>query len=126
MEKGRGVEIGKSGEVLQCPFCYRWDNVPRKVKGKWKLKLCRHCGRQFPYEKAADHEIIIAETAKRKTWKPIISGESVNRYGLGPVQYIDTGKDGINYKDRDFYEGRRILCVRPGSASTRQSMIPGC
>ena len=37
-EKGRGVEIGKSGEVLQCPYCYQWDNVPRKVKGAWRRK----------------------------------------------------------------------------------------
>ena len=114
MGKGRGVEIGKSGEVLQCPFCYRWDNVPRKVKGKWKPKTCRHCRREFPYEKAADHEIIIAEIAGRKRWKPRISGESVNRYCLGPVQYIDAEKDGINYKDPEFYEGTRLLLRQTG------------
>ncbi|MGD0898504.1 MAG: N-6 DNA methylase [Thermoguttaceae bacterium] len=101
MEKGRGVEIGKAGEVLQCPYCYRWDNIPRKVKGVWRPKVCHHCARQFTYEKAAGREVIIAEWPRGKHWKPIISGEVVNRYCLGNVEYIDTTKDGINYKAAD-------------------------
>jgi adenine-specific DNA-methyltransferase len=112
--KGRGVEIGKSGEVVQCPFCYKWDNVPRKVAGKWKAKKCRHCGREFPLEKAAKRESIIADKPRGKAWKPIISGEAVNRYALGPVQYIETTKDGINYKPDTFYQGKRILLRQTG------------
>ena len=43
------------------PVLLQWDNVPRKVKGVWKPKTCHHCGREFPYKKAAKHEVIIAE-----------------------------------------------------------------
>ena len=113
-EKGRGVEIGKSGDVIQCPYCYKWDNIPRKSKGKWPPKICRHCGREYTMEKAAKRERIIAERPRGKHWKPIIPGESVNRYAIGRVQYIDTSKDGINYKAIDFYEGERLLLRQTG------------
>ena len=113
-EKGRGAEIGKSGQVLQCPYCYKWDNVPRRVKGVWRPKVCRHCGRGFAYDKAANHEVIIAEKPRGGHWKPIIPGEAVNRYWLGGVQYIDTTKDGVNYKVAEFYDGRRILVRQTG------------
>jgi hypothetical protein len=113
-EKGRGAEIGKSGEVLQCPYCYKWDNVPRKVKGAWRPKTCHHCGREFAFENAAKHEIIIAEKPRGKSWKGIISGEAVNRYSLGATDFIDTTKDGINYKAAEFYEGKRILVRQTG------------
>jgi hypothetical protein len=112
--KGRGVEIGKSGEVVQCPYCYRWDNVPRKTRGQWRPKQCRHCGREFAVEKAAKRETIIAEQPRGKTRMPILPGESVNRYWLGPAQYIDTAKDGINYKNEDFYQGNRLLLRQTG------------
>lgn len=112
--KGRGVEIGKSGEVVQCPFCYRWDNVPRKTKGKWRPKICRHCQREYVVERAARYEVIIRDKPKGKGWRSIIPGESVNRYSLGPRQYIDTSKDGINYKDDHFYKGKRLLLRQTG------------
>lgn len=112
--KGRGVEIGKSGEVLQCPYCYQWDNVPRKSKGKWRPKVCRHCGREFTVEKAAKLETIIRDKPRDASWKPIIPGQSVNRYGLGPVQFIQTTKDGIHYKAPEFYEGKRLLFRQTG------------
>ena len=113
-EKGRGVEIGKSGDVIQCPFCYRWDNIPRKSKGVWPAKICRHCGREYRMEEAARRERIVAERPRGKNWKPIISGESVNRYALGPVQFIDASKDGINYKPDEFYQGKRLLLRQTG------------
>jgi len=112
--KGRGVEIGKSGEVLQCPYCYKWDNVPRKSNGTWRAKECRHCGREFVFEKAAKYERIISEKPRGKTSKPIIPGEAVNRYSLGRVQFIDTSKDGINYKPMEFYQGKRLLVRQTG------------
>jgi hypothetical protein len=113
-EKGRGVEIGKTGEVLQCPYCYKWDNVPRKVRRRWRTKTCHHCAHEYAYEKAAKHDTIIAEKPRGKSWKPIIPGEAVNRYALGPAPYIDTSKDGINYKSTEFYRGNRILLRQTG------------
>ena len=113
-EKGRGVEIGKSGDVVQCPFCYRWDNIARKSKGVWPPKKCRHCGRAYSMEKAAKRERIIAERPRGKNWKPIVPGESVNRYSIGQVQFIDASKDGINYKADEFYQGKRLLLRQTG------------
>ena len=61
----------------------------------------------------------------RKGWKPIIPGESVNRYCLGPVQYIDATKDGINYKARDFYKGKRLLLRQTGGRNLRHDRCVG-
>jgi hypothetical protein len=113
-EKGRGAEIGKSGEILQCPYCYRWDNIPRKSKGVWPPKKCRHCKREYPLEKAANKATIIRERPSGKAWRAIVSGESVNRYAIGRVQYIETGRDGINYKRANFYKGKRLLVRQTG------------
>ncbi len=38
----------------------------------------------------------------------------MNRYHRGPVQYIETAKDGINYKEPEFYEGKRLLVRQTG------------
>lgn len=113
-KKGRGAEIGKTGDVVQCPYCYKWDNIPRKSKGVWPPKRCRHCGREYRLEKAAKRECIIAERPRNKNWKPIISGVSVNRYSAGQIKYIDTTKDGINYKSPEFYKGQRLLLRQTG------------
>ena len=84
------------------------------MKGVWRRKVCRHCGREFAFAEAAKHEVIIAEKPPGKHWKPIISGKAVNRYSLGNNGYIDTRKDGINYKGAEFYEGKHILLRQTG------------
>ena len=113
-EKGRGVEIGKTGEILQCPYCYRWDNIPRKSKEVRPRKKCKHCKREYSREDAAKQDRIIRDRPLDKNWKPIISGEAVNRYAIGRVQYIETGRDGISYKAPEFYHGKRLLVRQTG------------
>ena len=47
-------------------------------------------------------------------WRPYYVGESINRYYIARRLWIDTSKDGINYKDEDFYRGKRLLVRKTG------------
>lgn len=114
-DTGRGVEISKSGMVVQCPYCFKWDSPPRKTKtGEWKPKTCGLCGKTYTFEKALRSETIIAEKKASKKHKPIIVGEAVNRYYVSPIKYIDTGKQGINYKEPELYEPPKLVIRKTG------------
>jgi hypothetical protein len=111
---GRGVELGKAGSVLQCPYCYRWDTLPAKSKGVRREKKCTHCGRRFPMDAAAKHAVIVGDRKRGDAWRPLLIGESINRYHVSRSLWIDTGKDGINYKEQRFYQGKRLLVRKTG------------
>jgi hypothetical protein len=111
---GRGVELGKKGEVIQCPFCYRWDSMPARSKDRYQPKECKHCSRQYAVERAAAREIIVAQKAGKQNWRPLLVGESINRYFVASRRWINVGKDGINYKSDKFYKGKRLLVRKTG------------
>jgi type I restriction-modification system DNA methylase subunit len=111
---GRGVELGKKGIVLQCPYCYKWDTMPSKYKGGYRPKTCTHCGRQYADDAAAKRDDIIGKKRDSGTWRRMLVGESINRYCVTRRLWIDTSKDGINYKDEDFYRGKRLLVRKTG------------
>ena len=111
---GRGVELGKAGEVLQCPYCYRWDTLPAKSKGARREKKCKHCGRQFLMDTAANQAVIVSDRKRGDAWRPFLIGESVNRYQVSRRLWIDASRDGINYKEERFYQGKRLLVRKTG------------
>ncbi len=112
---GRGVELGKRGEILQCPYCYRWDTVPTQEQGSPpRTKKCAHCGRQFPLDVAANRAAIVGDREKGDGWRPFLIGKSINRYYVSHRLWIDASVDGINYKDGEFYEGKRLLVRKTG------------
>ena len=111
---GRGVELSKSGEVMLCPYCLKWDNIPVKSKGKFTPKKCTHCSKVYNYDEAAEHNLIIKDKKNGDEWKPILTGESVNRYYNVYGLFIDTTKEGINYKKNELYVGKKILIRKTG------------
>ncbi len=111
---GRGVELGKAGEVLQCPYCYRWDTPPAKRKGTRREKKCTHCQRRFLMDNAADQAVIVGDRKRGAAWRPFLIGESINRYHVSRRLWIETGRDGINYKHERFYRGKRLLVRKTG------------
>jgi hypothetical protein len=44
----------------------------------------------------------------------MLIGESINRYYVSKRLWIDVSKDGINYKDEEFYQGKRLLVRKTG------------
>jgi len=110
----RGVEFSEEGIVIQCPECSKWDNPPRKRKGVYTVKVCKHCGHQYYFGNNIKQEVIVSETPQRDTDKPFVSGDSVNRYRISKVKFIDITKDGINYKDPSIYQGSKILIRKTG------------
>jgi len=114
LDISRGVEFSESGLVIQCPNCFKWDNPPRKRKGKYQTKKCSHCGVEYEVDEALKKEIIVSKKKKKETDKPFISGKSVNRYYTGEVKYLDITKEGITYKDSSLYDGPKILVRKTG------------
>jgi len=113
-DSSRGVEFSGSGLVIQCPNCFRWDNPPRKRKGKYIPKVCSHCNHEYKYEEALAIETIVAEDRPNDKYVPFISGLGVNRYYLDHKQYLDVTKEGINYKDLALYEKPKLLVRKTG------------
>lgn len=110
----RGVEFSETGNVIQCPNCSKWDNPPRKRKGVYRIKVCKHCNHQYYFDNSIRQEVIVSETPQRDTDKAFVSGESVNRYYISKVRFIDVTKDGINYKDPSIYRWSKILVRKTG------------
>jgi hypothetical protein len=47
-------------------------------------------------------------------WKPYIDGDSIRRYSVPAVRYIDTSATGINYKPEGYYRSPKILIRQAG------------
>jgi hypothetical protein len=88
--------------------------MPVKSKGRYRPKQCTHCGREFTVERAAKREVVVAERRKGGNWRPLLVGESINRYFVSQRLWIDVAKDGINYKAESFYRGDRLLVRKTG------------
>jgi methylase of polypeptide subunit release factors len=97
----RGIELGKSGEVIFCENCNKFQPVPRKEK------QCSFCGNTLP-NKAVQKVIFdhIPQSNQEKYKKFIYSME---RYRINNFKYIDSSLEGINYKDLDSYKNRIII-----------------
>ncbi len=99
---GRGVELAKTGKIIFCETCGKYLPIPNK-----KLK-CYICNSNLN-EKNIDniiYETIPSNTIKEKFQLFVYS---INRYQITQYKYIDTSKDGINYKDFRLYEDRIII-----------------
>ena len=97
----RGVELAKTGEIIYCKICELYFPVPKKHL------LCPECKAQLKIEHI---EKIIKDSIpndKQNDFKKFVF--SINRYKIKETKYIDMRKEGINYKDLDFYDDRIII-----------------
>ena len=97
----RGVELAKTGEIIFCKRCELYYPVPKKHL------LCPECKSKLEIKHI---EKIIHDSIpndKKNDFKKFLF--SINRFKINENRYIDMSKEGINYKDLDFYEDRIII-----------------
>ena len=103
----RGVELSKKGKIYQCSSCTKWAPYPTS-----KVIACPHCGANLSREHVFATSIISRK--KLPGYRPILVGESINRYVLSRSHWIDTGKCGITYKDASTYQPAKLLVRKTG------------
>lgn len=107
----RGVELSKKGNVIQCPYCKKWQPEPR---GKKNNATCNVCSKEF---KIKTHKSIVYLQPKAGCSKLIV-GEDIDRYGFSKCHYIESNIDGINYKSSSIYQSPKILVRKTGVGIT--------
>lgn len=113
-QSNRGIELSKKGVILKCDFCGKWFPKPRGHKEK--VATCPHCKSKIS-KKQAEENVIIAKNATNNT-RRIIVGEDILRYNIKRESYIQTGFEGVNYKDDNIYTGSKVLVRKTGVGIT--------
>jgi adenine-specific DNA-methyltransferase len=110
LTSGRGVELSKHGEVVDCNSCGRARPRPRRSGPT----TCS-CGAVLNLELAQPRRIVrLLGGRPRRGWRELIAGEDVRRYAASPSREIRTGVDGIRYKDDANFERQRLLVRKTG------------
>ncbi|MFX0020726.1 MAG: Eco57I restriction-modification methylase domain-containing protein [Candidatus Hermodarchaeota archaeon] len=99
---GRGVELSKTGKVIYCETCAKYLPIPQK---KYKCDVCDSYLKEENSENIIYDEIPTNE--KQERFQLFLY--SINRYQITQYKYIDTSKQGINYKDLNLYKDRIII-----------------
>lgn len=107
----RGVELSKKGKVCKCPKCNKWMPYP-----KTSIKKCPNCNEEFNVSSACKEKIILNHN--RVGNSKFKAGQDLYRYTSFSKSWINTTKDGINYKSLDLYEGKKILVRKTGVGIT--------
>jgi len=103
----RGIELSKKGNVCQCQHCSLWFPLPRKEESN-----CPHCNAKLIKAHLSISKIV--SDRKKRGYKPLIVGESIQRYKTVFKLWIDTAKNGINYKDNSIYSGAKLIVRKTG------------
>lgn len=107
----RGAEISKKGLVCQCSMCNRWMPVP-----KAKMPRCTSCGAPVDMNQIITEKIILNHNGQGNI--KIKVGEDLYRFTSITKSWLNTLKDGINYKDLKIYNGDKILVRKTGVGIT--------
>lgn len=115
-KRGRGIELNKAGEVVQCPGCGRWITPPSPMqnipKEEWPKK-CNLCGHEFLWKEALATHHMVSETDEYDV--PYIDGDSFNgRYKNLTYKSLKLGYNGIDYKQPKLYEKPKIFIRQAG------------
>ena len=107
----RGAEISKKGVVCQCPKCQHWMPYPKSKQPK-----CNNCNVALNIESVAKEKIIFNHKGVGNIKLKV--GEDLFRFTSVSKSWINTLKEGINYKDLNIYSGDKILVRKTGVGIT--------
>lgn len=107
----RGAEISKRGVVCQCPKCKHWMPYPKSKQPK-----CNNCHSALVLETATQEKIIFSHNGVGNIKLKV--GEDLYRFTSVSKSWINTLKDGINYKNLSIYSGAKILVRKTGVGIT--------
>lgn len=107
----RGAEISKKGIVCQCPKCNHWMPYPKSKQPK-----CNNCNSPLNIETATKEKIILNHNGTGNFKLKV--GEDLFRFTSYSKSWINTLKEGINYKDLSIYDGEKILVRKTGVGIT--------
>ncbi len=107
----RGAEISKKGIVCQCPNCKHWMPYPKAKQPK-----CSSCKTVLNLDTISTEKIILNHNGIGNIKLKV--GEDLYRFTSVSKSWINTLKNGINYKDLSIYNGDKILVRKTGVGIT--------
>lgn len=107
----RGAEISKKGIVCQCPKCKYWMPYPKSKQPK-----CNNCNTALKIDSVVKEKIIFNHNGVGNIKLKV--GEDLFRFTSVSKSWINTLKEGINYKDLSIYDGDKILVRKTGVGIT--------
>lgn len=93
---GRGLEIGKNGDVLVCPNCKHPRPIPRSTSAPVS---CTNCETTLSISENRLDLVRSKTRPEDKRWVPLAVGHDLHRHELSPTRWIRAGVEGIDYKD---------------------------
>jgi len=107
----RGMEHGRNGDLLKCPECSYFFERPGKRNKELIKIVCKHCHKTIRVNDAKNYTFI-TRSNKGATYRPLLMGNSIDRYTLKEVSFfVETGLKGIDYKSLDEI-GEKLLFIR--------------
>ncbi|MEK9731603.1 MAG: N-6 DNA methylase [Candidatus Poseidoniales archaeon] len=107
----RGVELSKSGRVVECSKCNHLQGFTQEQEKKG-LKACSDCKETVLISEQFIRTVIIDSWRHGTT--PIIVGEGLHRYRISNERFIENGHQSINYKLPETFQTEKLLIRKTG------------
>lgn len=92
----RGIEHGRNGDLIKCPYCNHFFEKPGKINKELKITNCKHCKKKI---KINTNSYKFIHQKKLRNTTPLLIGNSIDRYSLKKTKYyIENNLSGIDYK----------------------------
>lgn len=101
----RGIELGKSGEMSECPKCKRLSSPPKKKNRNGTFEKTCECGSKITL---ATKRVKIISDKRSPGYYPIIAGPDIQPDKVNVSRYIKLNVGEINYKKNLFKPKSRI------------------
>jgi len=107
----RGMEHGRKGDLLKCPYCKKYFEKPGKINKKLKKIECKSCKKEILINQENSYSFIKSKK-EGDDFRPLLIGNSIDRYKLKNIgYYIQINLDGIDYKNLNEID-EKILLIR--------------